>query len=104
MTAMKTLTIDSREARLPSRAKEALVEGTPVMINYYGHTTGVVVPIEAFELVAPFLELVQNGGTVPAEMLLTEGQLKLAQMLAEDDEMTEAEEEQLNEYLEHLGS
>ncbi len=64
-------------------------------VTRYGQPIHVVLSQEQFALVAPLLELLEQGVAVAAELLMTEEDLALTRELAEDREPTEAEERQI---------
>jgi PHD/YefM family antitoxin component YafN of YafNO toxin-antitoxin module len=84
--------IPAQEVRLSSRAVEALAANRPVAVTRYGRRSHVVLSAGQFELVEPLLELLEQGVAVPAEVLMTEDDLELERLLAEDREPSPGEE------------
>lgn len=82
----------SQEVRLPARALAALERHGVVAVTRYGRRRHVVLTDESFALVAPLLELLEQGVRVPAELLMTTEDIALERALAEDREPSEAEE------------
>jgi hypothetical protein len=83
--------VRSQEVRLPARAVEALERHSVVSVTHYGRRRHVVLTDESFALVAPLLELLEQGASVPAEMLMTTEDIALERALAEDREPSAAE-------------
>jgi PHD/YefM family antitoxin component YafN of YafNO toxin-antitoxin module len=100
---VRILEIRSQELRLPARALEALERDVPVVVTHYGRRRHVVLSEERFALVAPLLELLEAGASIPSELLLTEGDLELERALAEDRQPSAAEEEQIDDALRAAG-
>lgn len=96
---MPEIAIKAEDLRLPSEAREALDDGGRVLITRYGKPTSALLSIEAYELVAPLLELIEEGAVVSPEMLMTKDDIALAHDLAHDTETTSAEEQQIEELL-----
>ena len=90
----------SQDVRLPESALEALARDVPVAVTHYGRRRHVVLSEERFALVAPLLELLEQGASVPAELLMSEGDLALERALAEDRESAAGEEALIEEALE----
>jgi hypothetical protein len=55
--------------------------------------------IEQFELIEPLLELLDEGVRIPAELLLTEADIELERLLAEDREPSPGERALIAEVL-----
>jgi hypothetical protein len=96
---MRMLEIGAQEVRLPERAVEALEQDIPVAVTHYGRRRHVLLSEERFALVAPLLELLEAGASIPSELLLTEGDLELERMLAAAREPDAAEDELVAEAL-----
>lgn len=93
------LEVSSQEVRLPQEAVEALAQGRPVSVTRYGHPQHVVLSRAQYALVAPLLELLQEGANVSPELLMTKDDVELMRQLAEDPEPTEAERLQIEQLL-----
>jgi PHD/YefM family antitoxin component YafN of YafNO toxin-antitoxin module len=94
------LDVPAQEARLSAKIAEALAERRPVAVTRYGKRLAVVLSEEQFELVAPLLELLEDGAFVSPELLKTKEDLELERELAQDRLPTEAEDAQIAELLE----
>lgn len=81
------------------QASAALAEGTPVEVTRYGRPIHVLLSQEQFALVAPLLELMQEGVRVSPELLMSKEDIALARELAEDREPSAAEERQIEALL-----
>jgi PHD/YefM family antitoxin component YafN of YafNO toxin-antitoxin module len=81
---MRVVEVPSSEVRLSASAAEALATDRAVVVTRYGRRSHVVLNADQFALVEPLLELLQSGGPVPAELLMTEDDLALERALAED--------------------
>lgn len=92
--------VRSQEVRLPATALEALSRGGVVAVTHYGRRRHVVLPEERFSLVAPLLELLEEGARIPSELLMTTGDIALERALAEDREPCAAEETLIESVLE----
>jgi hypothetical protein len=90
---MKVVEVRSQEVRLPATALQALGRREPVAVTHYGKRRHVVLAEEQFALVAPLLELLEEGVTVPMELLMTTEDIELERALAEDREPSAAEDE-----------
>ena len=90
---MDVVEVRSQEVRLPSRAVEALDRQGVVAVTHYGRRRHVVLTDERFSLVAPLLELLEEGVGMPAELLMTTDDIALERTLAEDREPDPAEEQ-----------
>lgn len=90
---MEVIEVRSQEVRLPGRAVEALDRQGVVAVTHYGRRRHVVLTDERFSLVAPLLELLEQGAGVPAELLMTEDDIDLERALAEDRATSPAEEQ-----------
>src|SRR4051794_7287554 len=88
---MTEIAIKAEDLRLPVEARDALEEGARVLITRYGKPTSALLSWEAYNLVAPLLELIEEGAVVSPEMLMTKDDIALAKDLAQDDESTPAE-------------
>jgi len=88
---VETVDVPAHEVRLSKRAAAALLDGTPVSVTRYGRRSHIVLTIEQFELIEPLLELLGEGVRIPAELLLTEADLELERLLAEDREPSAGE-------------
>jgi hypothetical protein len=84
--------VRSQEVRLPAEAVDALERHGVVAVTHYGRRRHVVLTDESFALVAPLLELLEQGARVPAELLMTTEDIALERALAEDREPSAAEE------------
>ncbi len=89
---MKIVEIRSHEMRLPGRALQALERREPVAVTHYGKRRHVVLAEEQFALVAPLLELLEEGASVPSELLMTEEDIALERALAADRRPDAAED------------
>jgi hypothetical protein len=90
---MDVVEVRSQEVRLPGRAVEALDRHGVVAVTHYGRRRHVVLSDERFSLVAPLLELLEEGAGVPAELLMTTDDIALERALAQDREPSPAEEQ-----------
>jgi hypothetical protein len=90
---MEVIEVRSQEIRLPGRAVETLDRQGVVAVTHYGRRRHVVLTDERFSLVAPLLELLDEGAGVPAELLMTAGDIELERTLAQDREPTPAEDQ-----------
>jgi len=89
---MEIFEIPSHEMRLPPQALAALEQRQPVAVTRYGKRRHVVLSEEQFALVAPLLELLEEGASVPSELLMTEEDIALERHLAEDRQPDPAED------------
>lgn len=96
---MSEIAIRAEDLRLPSQAREALNGGGRVLITRYGKPTSALLNIETYEMVAPLLELIEEGAVVSPEMLMTKDDIALARDLANDTGTMPAEEQQIEELL-----
>lgn len=96
---MDVIEVRSQEVRLPSRAIEALERQGVVALTHYGRRRHVVLTEERFSLVAPLLELLEEGAGVPAELLMTTEDIALERALAEDRAPSPADEQLIEEAL-----
>jgi PHD/YefM family antitoxin component YafN of YafNO toxin-antitoxin module len=96
---VNVLEISAREVRLPARAIEALAEHRPVAVTRYGRRQHVLLSEEQFSLVAPLLEVLQDGTAISPEMLMTSEDIELLRDLDEDLEPTPEEEAQIAQLL-----
>jgi hypothetical protein len=94
------IAIKAEDLRLPAQARDALDDGARVLITRYGKPTSALLSYEAYSLVAPLLELIEEGATLSPEMLMTKDDIALARDLASDDEPTPAEEAMIETLLE----
>jgi len=99
---VQTIEIPATDVRLSESAAEALADATPVVVTRYGKRSHVILTAEQFALVEPLLELLEGGRTVPAELLMTEADLELMQMLAEDREPSAGEIALIDELIAEL--
>jgi hypothetical protein len=99
---MQLLEIRSQDVRLPAEALEALEHDAAVVVTHYGRRRHVVLSEERFALVAPLLELLDEGVRVPAEMLMTASEIDLERALAEDREPAPGEEALIDATLDQL--
>jgi hypothetical protein len=65
-------------------------------VTRYGRRQHVLLTNEQFELVAPLLELLEQGAAVSPELLMTSQDIELARDLAEDREPSAAENAQID--------
>jgi hypothetical protein len=91
--------INAEEIRLPERARRALERGSRLRIRRYGHTSAYVLGGEQYALVAPLLDLMEEGVRVSHELLMSGEDLALARDLAEDRDTTPGEEAVIEELL-----
>jgi len=96
---MELLDVPAQEVRLSARISRALAEHRPVAVSRYGKRLAVVLSDEQFDLVAPLLELLEQGAAVSPELLMTVDDLELERALAQDRESTDAENAQIAELL-----
>lgn len=96
---MDDIAVKAEEIRLSERARQALERGQRVLITRYGHPTGALLNWEKYSLVAPLLDLIEEGAIISPEMLMTRQDIALARDLAQDDETTPAEEAMIEEML-----
>src|SRR6266568_2734841 len=96
---MDVLEVSAQETRLSAKIVEALAERRPVAVNRYGKRLAVLLSNEQFDLVAPLLELLQEGALVSPELLKTAEDFELERALAQDREPTDAEDAQIAELL-----
>jgi PHD/YefM family antitoxin component YafN of YafNO toxin-antitoxin module len=99
MWSMKTVEVPASDVRLSKRATTALADRKPVTVTRYGRRAHVVLSADQFALVEPLLELLDEGVSVPAEILMTKDDLELERLLAEDREPTPGEEALIEELL-----
>lgn len=97
---MTEIEVKAEDLRLPTEARCALQEGRRVLITRYGKPTSALLSYEAYRLVAPLLELIEEGANVSPEMLMTKDDIALARDLAADTETTPAEEAMIETLLE----
>lgn len=88
---MQTVELAATDVRLSGSAAEALADARPVVVTRYGKRSHVILTADQFALVEPLLELLEEGRTVPAELLMTNDDLELERMLAEDREPSAGE-------------
>jgi hypothetical protein len=86
------LEIGAQDMRLPERANEVLDEGGRVQVKRYGRPSRVVLSWDKFALVAPLLDLIEEGAVMSPEMLMSTTDIELARDLAGDREASEAED------------
>jgi len=98
---MDVIEVRSQEVRLPGRAVEALDRQGVVAVTHYGRRRHVVLTDERFALVAPLLELLEEGAGIPAELLMTTEDIALERTLADDREPSPAEEQLIETVLGH---
>jgi hypothetical protein len=87
-----TVEVRSNEVRLPAKAIEALERNGLVAVTHYGKRRHVVLSEERFAAVAPLLELLEAGASVPSELLMTAEDIELERALATDREPSPSEE------------
>jgi hypothetical protein len=97
---MPEIAIRAEELRLPAEAREALEDGDRVLITRYGKPMSALLSYEAYSLVAPLLELIEEGAVVSPEMLMTKDDIALARELATDTQTTPAEQAMIETLLE----
>lgn len=97
---MQVVEVRSQEVRLPARALDALDQHGVVAVTHYGKRRHVVLSDDRFALVAPLLELLEQGASVPSELLMTKEDIALERALAEDREPSAAEEALIESVLE----
>lgn len=88
---MSEVAVTAEAFRFPAQANEALEQGDRVLITRYGKPTRAVLSYEAYQLVAPLLELIEAGATVSPEVLMSVDDVALSQDLAADDEVSDVE-------------
>ncbi len=91
--------ITAEEIRLPERARKALERGSRLRISRYGHPSAYVLGGEQYALVAPLLDLMEEGVHVSHELLMSSEDIALARDLAEDRDTTPEEEAVIEELL-----
>lgn len=96
---MELLEVAAQDVRLPADAVEALAAHRPVAVTRYGRRQHVLLTNEQFELVAPLLELLEEGVAVSPELLMTVQDIALERDLAEDREPSPAENAQIDALL-----
>lgn len=96
---MRIVEVPAQEVRLPAQAVEALAAHVPVAVTRYGHRQHVVLSEEQFRLVAPLLELLEEGVAVSPELLMTREDIGLERDLDRDREPSEAENAQIEALL-----
>jgi hypothetical protein len=89
---MAEIAIRAEDLRLPAEARGALEDGDRVLITRYGKPTSALLSYKAYSLVAPLLELLEEGVVVSPEMLMTKDDIALARDLSSDTETTPAEQ------------
>ena len=89
---MRVVDVRAQEIRLPPRALEALARREVVAVTHYGKRRHVLLSEEQFSLVAPLLELLEQGASIPSEMLMTDEDIELERALADDREPSEADD------------
>lgn len=96
---MKIVEVPAQEVRLPAQAIEALAAHVPVAVTRYGRRQHVVLAEEQFRLVAPLLELLEEGVAVSPELLMAREDIELERDLARDREPSDAENAQIEALL-----
>jgi hypothetical protein len=81
---VKVIELPATAVRLSGSATKALADECPVVVTRYGRRAHVVLSADQFALVEPLLELLEEGRAVPAELLMTNDDLELERLLAED--------------------
>lgn len=99
---MRMAEIPAQEVRLSPRATSALDEEGVVAVTRYGRRRHIVLTEERFALLEPLLELLTEE-RIPAELLMTKGDIELERALAEDREPTAGEDELIEATLARLG-
>jgi PHD/YefM family antitoxin component YafN of YafNO toxin-antitoxin module len=95
--------ITAEEIRLPERVREALASGRRVCISRYGRPAAYLLGGDQYALVAPLLDLIDQGVHVSHELLMSSDDIALARDLAEDRETTPAEQAVIDELLAERG-
>jgi PHD/YefM family antitoxin component YafN of YafNO toxin-antitoxin module len=93
------LDVPAQEVRLSAKIGDALAERRPVAVSRYGKRLAVILSEEQFDLIAPLLELLQEGAVVPPDLLKTAGDRQLERALAQDRGSTPEEDAQIAELL-----
>jgi PHD/YefM family antitoxin component YafN of YafNO toxin-antitoxin module len=88
---VRTIELPATDVRLSASAAEALADERPVVVTRYGKRSHVVLTSDQFALVEPLLEFLEEGRTLPAELMMTNDDLALQKMLAEDREPSPGE-------------
>ena len=70
-----------------------------MVITRDGKPVHVVLPEEQFELVAPLLDVLKEGVTMSPEMLMTKNDIELMRDLADDRDVAEEEQQQIDDLL-----
>jgi PHD/YefM family antitoxin component YafN of YafNO toxin-antitoxin module len=96
---MEIIEVPAREVRIPPSAAAALDAHKPVAVTRYGRRLHVLLSERQFELVAPLLELLENGVAVSPELLRTGADIALEHDLAEDRATPAVENAQIDELL-----
>ena len=96
---MEVVEVPAREVRIPPSAAAALDEHKPVAVTRYGKRLHVLLSESQFALVAPLLELLEDGVAVSPELLRTEADVALERDLAEDRTAPAVESAQIDELL-----
>jgi hypothetical protein len=96
---MELVDVTAREVRIPRRAVAALDANIPVAVTRYGKRLHVLLPESQFALVAPLLELLEDGVAVSPELLRTSADVALERDLAEDRQTPAVENAQIGELL-----
>lgn len=93
--------IPAKEVRLPQVATDALARGQGVIVTRYGKPIHVVLSEDQFASVAPLLEVLGEGTTVSPEMQMTRDDIDLMRDLADDRDVAEEEQRQIDGLLTH---
>lgn len=93
--------IPAKEVRLPQAATDALAQGRGVIVTRYGKPIHVVLSEDQFASVAPLLEVLAEGATVSPEMQMTKDDIDLIRDLADDRDVAEEEQRQIDGLLAH---
>ena len=101
-TDREMIKISSEKVRFPHEVVTELNEGNPVSVTRYGKPAHVLLSQQQFALVAPFLELLQEGVMISPEFRMTKDDIALDRELASDREPSEGEEDQIAELLSEL--
>jgi hypothetical protein len=96
---MELVEVAAQDVRLPAAAVEALSAHRAVAVTRYGRRQHVLLTNEQFELVAPLLELLEEGAAVSPELLMTAQDIALERDLAGDREPSAAENAQIDALL-----
>lgn len=96
---METVEVPAHEVRLSKRAASALADRQTVTVTRYGRRSHVVLSADRYDLVEALLELIDDGVALPVELLLTNADLELERLLAEDRTPSPGEQALVDELL-----